>query len=109
MLEGQAISALGALAQETRLRIVRHLVRRGAEGAAAGEIGEALGAASSRLSFHLSALEKAGLVSSERVSRRIIYRADFARLGGLIAYLMEDCCGGHPAVLGCCGVAAPDR
>ena len=112
MNESQALRALGALAQETRLRIVRYLVRAGMQGAAAGEIGQEVGASSSRLSFHLSALENAGLVSSERISRTIVYRASFESLGGMIAFLLDDCCNNHPAICACCnlgGGAVSDR
>lgn len=103
MDEKQVITALGALAQETRLQTMRFLVRCGPQGASAGVIGESVGASSSRLSFHLSALEHAGLVSSERVSRHIVYRANFDELGGLIAYLLHDCCANHPTIQACCG------
>jgi DNA-binding transcriptional ArsR family regulator len=106
MDESQALSALAAMSQETRLRIVRFLVRSGAGGAAAGEIGAAVGASSSRLSFHLSALEAAGLLRSRRVSRSIRYSADFDRLGALFDFLLHDCCNGEPAILSCCLPAA---
>ncbi len=102
MNESQALDALSALSQETRLRIVRYLVQCGSDGAFAGDVGEALGAASSRLSFHLAALEHAGLVSSERISRHIRYRAEFPQLGAVIAYLLHDCCDGHPDIAACC-------
>lgn len=98
MDEARAIDALGALAQRTRLAIVRHLVRQGREGASAGTVAEAVGAAPSRASFHLAALERAGLVVGERVSRRIVYRADFEQLGRLVAFLLEDCCANDPSV-----------
>ena len=99
----QALKAMSARAQETRLRIVRYLVRTGMDGAAAGDIGKAVDASSSRLSFHLTRLEEAGLVSSKRESRSIRYRADFDRLGELIGYLLVDCCGDRPEVRACCG------
>ncbi len=102
MTESQVLQSLAALAQETRLRIVRFLVRCGPAGAAAGDIGKDVNAASSRLSFHLSALEHAGIVSSERVSRNIVYNVNFERLGGLLAYLLTDCCDNHPVVSACC-------
>lgn len=104
MNESQAIEALGALSHETRLRIVRHLVVKGTDGAAAGAIGEAVDAAPSKITFHISALERAGLVSSEKVSRQIIYRIDFNQVGALLNYLVSDCCGNDPTVLACCGV-----
>ncbi|MDA4845468.1 ArsR/SmtB family transcription factor [Hoeflea poritis] len=102
MKEDSALKMFAALSQETRLRIVRHLVECGTEGASAGEIGEKVGAISSRASFHLSALEQAGIVTSERQSRNIVYRADYAALGGLVSFLLDDCCGKHPDVVACC-------
>ncbi len=101
-MESQAIKALGALAEQTRLRIIRYLVRCGPEGAAAGAIGEQVGASSSRLSFHLSVLENAGIVTSKRVSRRIFYRVDFDRLGSVFSYLLKDCCNNDPTINACC-------
>ena len=102
MEQVQAIMALGALAQETRLEIVRFLVPRGAAGASAGEIAQHVGASTSRASFHLANLERAGLIASVRASRRIIYQARFDQLGGLVAYLLEDCCQGIEDVRRCC-------
>ncbi|MEM7469477.1 MAG: metalloregulator ArsR/SmtB family transcription factor, partial [Pseudomonadota bacterium] len=95
MKENEAIDALSALSQETRLRIVRYLIGR-KEGASAGEIGEHVGAAGSKASFHLAALEHAGVVSSERQSRKIIYSADLKHIGNLISFLLNDCCDNHP-------------
>ena len=109
MNEKAALEMLGALSQETRLRIVRYLVQCGPEGASAGGIGEHVGAAASRASFHLSNLEQAQVITSERKSRSIIYRANFANLGGLMAFMLEDCCNGHPEILACCAFAkCPD-
>ena len=102
MNEQQAVEALGALSQETRLQIVRFLVGCGEDGAAAGDIARHVDVAPSRASFHLSTLESAGVISSQRQSRRIIYRADIARLGGLISFLLNDCCSNHPDVRACC-------
>jgi DNA-binding transcriptional ArsR family regulator len=96
--ERQALSCFAALSQETRLRIVRLLVKAGPEGLAAGSIGEAVGASSSNVSFHLSQLEQAGLIGSRREARSIIYAADYAALSGLVQFLMRDCCRGHPEV-----------
>ncbi len=98
MDEMQALDALGALSQETRLRIVRLLVTAGPEGMPAGAIGNALSAASSRLSFHLNHLEHAGLVASRREGRSIRYTAAYGALSGLISFLMRDCCQGRPEV-----------
>lgn len=98
MDERQALNALGALAQETRLRIVRLLVQTGPEGLAAGVIGEAVGASASTASFHLAHLERAGLLRARRESRSIIYSAAYDGLSGLIGFLMADCCAGRPEV-----------
>ncbi len=106
MDEDRAIAMLAALSQETRLRMVRYLVACGDSGAAAGDIGAKVGASSSRASFHLSALEKAGVIRSERQSRSIIYRAELQNLGGLVSFLLNDCCEGHPDILACCDLAS---
>lgn len=102
MDEGDILSALSALAQETRLRIVRRLVRAGPQGLTAGDLAEAVGASPSRASFHLAALAEAGLIRADRVSRQIVYRADFEGLGALVGALLHECCEGHPTVLACC-------
>ena len=98
MDEKQALDMLGALSQETRLRIIRYLVQCGDDGASAGDVGNQVDATSSRASFHLSALERAGAISSERQSRKIIYRADFRNLGNLISFMLNDCCDNHPDI-----------
>jgi len=102
MKESQALDALSALAESTRLRMLRFLVTKGAQGASAGEVGAAVGSSSSRGSFHLSVLSRAGLLVAELKSRQVIYRVDFGMVGALIGYLIEDCCGAHPDVVGCC-------
>lgn len=104
MNENKALGMFRALSEQTRLRIVKYLVECGNKGAAAGEIGQHVGAASSRASFHLAALEKAGVVTAERQSRHIIYRAANAELGGLVGFLLNDCCARDPEVLSCCGI-----
>lgn len=93
-----ALSALSALAQETRLAVFRHLVAAGREGASAGAIAEALGVPAPTLSFHLKELEHAGMISSIRSGRSIVYSADFGRMRELLSYLMDDCCGGRPEI-----------
>lgn len=98
MNERQALDAFAALSQETRLRMVRLLVQAGPEGLAAGVVGEAVGASSSNASFHLSHLERAGLIRSRREARSIIYSVDLTGLAGLIRFLMEDCCRGQPEI-----------
>ncbi|EEW26904.1 putative transcriptional regulator, ArsR family [Rhodobacter ferrooxidans] len=94
--EPQAILAFAALSQEHRLRIVRLLVEAGPQGMPAGALGDTLGAGSSKMSFHLSHLEQAGLVRSRRDGRQIIYAIEIATLSALIAFLLKDCCGGRP-------------
>jgi DNA-binding transcriptional ArsR family regulator len=93
-----ALVALAALAQDTRLSVFRHLVTAGPEGASAGEIADAVGVPAPTLSFHLKELEHARLVTSERRSRSIIYAADYERMRALLAFLMEDCCRGRPEI-----------
>lgn len=90
----QAIAALGALAQETRLELFRLLVQRGPEGLPAGAIAETLGVTPSSLSFHLQQLVYAGLITQRRASRQIIYAAAYESMNGLMAYLTQNCCAG---------------
>lgn len=89
----RATGALGALAQETRLRIFRALVQRGPDGLPAGSIATLLDLPGPTLSFHLAQLRRAGLVSFRREGRSLIYLADYAAIEGLVAYLTENCCG----------------
>lgn len=97
----QALAALSALAHGDRLDLVRLLVQTGPDGLPAGEIGRALGLPAPRLSFHLSQLDQAGLVTSRRVARNVIYAAQTQALGGMLAFLLRDCCAGHPEVMAC--------
>jgi predicted transcriptional regulator len=89
-----AVDALGALAQENRLGVFRLLVQAGQEGMPAGAVAEALGIPNSSLSFHLAQLHRSGLVKQERRHRSLIYSADYAAMNELVAFLMENCCGG---------------
>jgi ArsR family transcriptional regulator len=91
-----ALAALAALAQESRLAIFRHLVTLGPTGMAATKIGEKLGIPPSSLSFHLKELTHAGLIIPRQESRFIIYAANFAQMTALIAFMSENCCGGTP-------------
>ena len=91
-----AISALSALAQETRLDTFRLLVRHEPEGVAAGEIARQLDVPQNTMSAHLGILARAGLVRSERHSRSIIYRANLDGLRALTLFLVKDCCAGSP-------------
>ncbi|MFA6154486.1 ArsR/SmtB family transcription factor [Mesorhizobium sp.] len=98
MDERQALSAFGALSQETRLRLLRLLVIAGPEGIAAGALAERVDVSASNVSFHLKELERAGLVAARRDSRSIVYTAEYQALTGLIRFLMEDCCSGRPEI-----------
>ncbi len=98
MTEHQALSAFAALSQETRLRILRHLVVAGPEGLAAGVIAERVEVSASNVSFHLKELERAGLLSARRDGRSIIYCVDHGGISGLVRFLLEDCCSGHPEI-----------
>ena len=89
-----AVEALAALAQEHRLALFRLLVQAGDKGMPAGAIAAALGVPNSSLSFHLAQLRNAGLIVQERQHRSLIYRANYRAMDALVAYLMENCCGG---------------
>lgn len=102
MDRGKALAALSALAHGARLDLIRLLVPVGPDGLSAGDIATRLGLSSSRLSFHLSAMEQAGLLTSRRVARHVYYAADAQGLGQTIGFLLNDCCMDHPAVLACC-------
>ncbi len=96
MHANETVLALSALAHEHRLAIYRLLVEAGPEGRAAGEIAEVLDVPPSSLSFHLAALNRAGLIEQRRESRSLIYSADFARMNALVGFLTDNCCGGRP-------------
>jgi ArsR family transcriptional regulator len=88
----QAVTAFGALSQETRLKVFRLLVQHGPEGTPAGTLSERLGIPHNTLSFHLAHMSNAGLVLSRREGRSIIYRANFELVTDLIRFIIEDCC-----------------
>src|SRR5258707_15808814 len=88
------LSALGALAQQSRLAIFRLLVETGPSGLPVGAIAEKLKLANATLSFHLKQLTHAGLIVATPNGRSIVYSADFATMNGLIGYLTENCCAG---------------
>lgn len=98
MDESQALAGFAALSQETRLQIVRILVRAGRKGMAAGAIADAVGVSASNMSFHLKELDRSGLIAARREARSIIYTADYETLGALVEFLMKDCCGGRPEI-----------
>jgi DNA-binding transcriptional ArsR family regulator len=100
MNESEAIRILAALAQPSRLAVFRALVAAGHDGAFPGELSERLQIPPPTLSFHLKTLAHAGLVQREQESRHARYRANFARMSALMAFLGENCCGGDPAACG---------
>ena len=95
----QVITALSALAQESRLAIFRSLVVAGPQGMTPGELAEALSLAPATLSFHLKELVQAGLLHKRQEGRYIHYQADFEAMSGVIEYLTENCCQGQ-----CCDI-----
>ena len=98
------ITALAALAQESRLAIFRFLVQVGPEGSAASKIGDALGIAPSSLSFHMKELSHDGLVTSHQEGRFVIYAANYTAMNDVLGFLTENCCGGNVCspVNACC-------
>lgn len=99
-----AVTALSALAQETRLTVFRLLVQAGPAGIVAGKIAENCGIPASSLSFHLKELSYAGLITSRQESRFVIYAANFNVMNELIGFLTENCCQGKHCDLAesCC-------
>lgn len=95
-----AIEGFAALAQETRLATFRLLVEAGPQGLPAGDVARALAVPHNTLSTHLAQLTRAGLVTSRRDGRQVIFAADFDGMRSLIAYLIEDCCQGRPEACG---------
>ncbi len=94
----QTITQLSALAQETRLRVFRHLMCAGEDGIAAGKIAEAMDLAPNKLSGHLNILNNAGLISVRRDGRWMIYRANIDAISDLVRSLIETCCNNNPQV-----------
>lgn len=92
----EAINALGALAQESRLKVFRLLLRAGPEGMAAGNIARKLDVPHNTLSVHLAVLSRASLVGARKEGRSIIYAVNLEGTSQLLAYLIEDCCRGKP-------------
>jgi ArsR family transcriptional regulator len=109
MDQKHAIAALAALAHETRLELFRLLVTCGPEGLPAGVIAERVGVQPSSLSFHLQHLTHAGLITQRRLSRQLIYSAEYGAMNALLTYLTENCCV-HSSVLcapGCEPASSP--
>ena len=92
MIESQAILLFAALAQETRLKIIRVLVQSGPAGLAAGQLAERVGVSPSNLSFHLKELERAGLLNARRQGTSIFYAVSFEMLTNLVGFLSQNCC-----------------
>ncbi len=103
MDEQDVVKALAALAQPVRLKVFRALVVNGEAGLTPGTMAEGLDIPANTLSFHLKELVNAGLVTQERASRNLIYRAAYARMNALLGYLTENCCQGNacPASSSC--------
>lgn len=95
-----AVAALSALAHEGRLGIFRLLVQAGVDGLPAGEVARRLGVLPNTLSSSLALLSQAGLIASRRDGRSIIYTAQYDGMRDLLAFLMEDCCGGSAEICG---------
>ena len=93
-----AILALAALAQATRLAVFRLLVKHEPVGLAAGDIAKALAVPQNTMSAHLSILSRAGLVSAQRFSRSIVYRADLKHFQAVMLFMLRDCCDGRPEI-----------
>ena len=94
----QAILALAALAQSTRLDVFRLLVKHEPEGLAAGDIAKALAVPQNTMSSHLAILSRAGLVTARRFSRSIVYRADLKAFQAVVLFMLRDCCDGRPEI-----------
>jgi len=93
-----ALAVFSALSQQTRLDVFRLLIKAGATGILSGDIGDRLNVRQNTMSANLAVLLNAGLVRNERQGRTIRYFADFDALRSLLAFLMEDCCGGNPKI-----------
>jgi DNA-binding transcriptional ArsR family regulator len=105
----QALSALGALSQETRLTLYRHLVTAGPVGEPAGALAERFDLPPATLSFHLKALADAGLIHGTREGRSIRYAADYRAMDALLAYLTEHCCAATPGACAPSPLPSPAR
>lgn len=100
MEQCDAVAALAAIAQDTRLSVFRLLIQAGPSGMTAGEIAGALAAQPSTMSHHLGSLERAHLVRSHRDGRTVVYAADYEGTRQLLGFLTEDCCQGRPEICG---------
>ena len=105
--ETDTVARLAALAHPARLKAFRLLIAAGPSGVPSGEIADALQVPPTAMSFHLSTLERSGLVRARRQGRRIFYTAEFEQVRLLLTFLTEDCCGGRPELCG--GIAVPRK
>lgn len=94
----EVITALAALAQESRLATFRLLVQTGPQGLAASKIAEALGTPASSMSFHLKELTHAGLIAPRHEGRFVIYSVNFEQMNKVLGFLTDNCCGGNPCL-----------
>lgn len=106
MNESKVVAALAALAHRHRLRIFRLLVKRGPSGMPAGEIADRVGISPTNMSFHLKALDRAGLLRATREGRYVRYAVHVDGMRRLLSYLTEDCCQGRPELCGGAFVAS---
>lgn len=98
MEQSRVLAALGALAHDTRLDIVRLLKRHGPKGLFAGDISREMGLTASALSFHLSALDNAGLVHALREGRNVRYTLNIDYIGAVFGHVLSQCCGDDPEI-----------
>ena len=106
MKSTDVVTALAALAHEHRLGVYRLLVEAGPDGLSAGTIAERLKVPPSSLTFHLQSLQRADLITQVRMSRQLIYAADFGTMNGLVGFLTDNCCGSRQT---CAPACAPAR
>jgi DNA-binding transcriptional ArsR family regulator len=107
MKSTEVVTALAALAHENRLTVYRMLVEAGPDGLPAGVIAERLKVPPSSLTFHLQSLQRARLITQVRMSRKLIYAADFGTMNGLLGFLTENCCGFAQTCAPACAPARP--
>ena len=102
-----AVAALAALAHEYRLQLYRLLFEAGPSGLSAGTLAQRLAIPPSSLTFHVQTLQRAGLITQQRLSRQLIYSADFAAMSNLVGFLTENCCAGGAPASDCASGCSP--
>ena len=93
-----AVLVFSALSQPTRLEVFRLLIENEPAGLPAGEVARRMAVPHNTMSTHLAILTRAGLITAERQSRSIVYRARLDAVRELAGYLVQDCCGGRPEI-----------